>query len=558
MSEESSSRGSVEIKKFLRREFLKTAGVGIGTTALLGSTATAQQGSDVADGPFGRTYEATTVDPSAINTVTKGGASPDGDEGEGEEGNRTVPKKAPEASGNTGGGGGKAQTSAPEGNLVEDDFEGLSALDVRGVVPSDAQIAAGPNDLVEAINSQVAFFDKDGTRRFQASLDAFFANASPLISDDDPGSGFFQSYIIFDPRARYDPDSERFIVACVDFSLVTGLGAFLVAVSSSSDPSDPWYLYRIPPIAQQDDPPTPGLVDYPELGYDSEAIYLTQNFFSGGFAGATMVALKKSDATAGSTADANHFTDLRDPDGSLAFTVQPADGGGYFANSKFFQGQTLTLWSIENPLSEDAKLTNDAVRVEPYTNPPEGASQPDTEEKIDMGDDRVLRVNYDGSSVWASHTIDDGRARWYEIDPTGRSPSVEQSGAFRENGEKTFFPAIASNGDDAVFVYNTASPRGDGNGYVDIGVASVSDGRVDQYETVKDGENDYDYVDPGEGDAGTQTLRWGDYNGAVPDPSGDGFWVVSQYANQVNLDLPEYIEDNFYGTRIAKVTVPSE
>lgn len=50
-------------------------------------------------------------------------------------------------------------------------------------------------------------------------------------------------------------------------------------------------------------------------------------------------------------------------------------------------------------------------------------------------------------------------------------------------------------------------------------------------------------------------MRWGDYNGAVPDPSGDGFWAVSQYAKQVDLGLAEYIEDNFFGTRIAKVTV---
>ena len=111
-------------------------------------------------------------------------------------------------------------------------------------------------------------------------------------------------------------------------------------------------------------------------------------------------------------------------------------------------------------------------------------------------------------------------------------------------------------GGDAVFVYNTSSPRGDGEGYVDIGVAAVGDGQVERFEEVKAGENDYDYVDPDEDDEGTQTLRWGDYNGAVPDPSGDGFWVVSQYAKQVDLSGEfdeEFFEDNFYGTRIAKV-----
>lgn len=532
-------------KHVLRRELLKAAGVGVSATVVGAGTASA---SGHYDGPTRRSYEAATVDPADIDTFDGGGDSPDGDEGEGEEVDRTIPKQAPETSGDAGSGAGPVQESAPEGGLVETDFDGLSALDVRGVVPSDAQIAAGPDDLVEAINSQVAFFTKSGEQTFQASLDAFFAPATPFIDEEAPGEGFFQSYIIFDPRARYDPDSGRFIVACVDFSLETALGAMLVAVSSTSDPSDPWSLYRIPPLAQQGGDPTRGLVDYPELGYDDEAIYLTQNFFPGSFAQATMVALDKADATSGETVDATHFTDLRNPDGSLAFTIQPADGGGYFANSTYFQGQTLTLWSIDDPLGEPT-LTNTAVPVDPYSNPPEGADQPDTEEKIDMGDDRILRVSYDGSSVWASHTVNDGRARWYELTEEG---SVVQSGSFHEGGEKTFLPAITSDGESAVFVYNRVTPSGDGTGYVDLGVAAVADGRVTRHETVKGGENDYDYVDPDEDDAGTQTLRWGDYNGAVPDPSG-GFWVVGQYAKQVDLGVPEHIEDNFYGTRITRI-----
>ncbi|MFB6138803.1 MAG: hypothetical protein ABEJ26_00015 [Halosimplex sp.] len=537
-----------------RRALLRAAGVGVGGAALSGTFGSVAADSDHYQGPVARTYEAATIDPSDINQFGGGGNAAD-DEGEGEAIDKVVPRKAPDAKGDRGGGG-KVQREAPEETLVETDFEGMNALDVRGVVPSDAQIAAGPADLVQAINSQVGFFGRDGDQSFQASLDAFFAPVSPLIDEGSPGSGFFESYIIFDPRARYDPDSGRFLLACVDYSLETGLGAILLAVSSSSNPMDPWSLYRVPPVAQQGETPVPGLVDYPQLGYDDEAVYLTQNFFPGAFSQATMVALDKSAATAGEAADANHFTGLRNPDGSLAFTVQPADGGGYFVNSTYFQGQTLTLWSTTDPLSSDPTLTNEAVGVEPYTNPPEGANQPDTEEKIDMGDDRILRVSYDGDSVWASHTIDDGRARWYELAPNGDDPAaVRRSGAFRERGEKTFYPAIAADGDDAVFVYNRSSPKDNGDGFVDIGVAAVGDGEVSAFETVKGGDSDYDYVDGGEGDDGTQTLRWGDYNGIETDPAGDGFWVVSQYGMGVDLGGDEQLEDDFYGARIAKVSV---
>lgn len=97
-----------------------------------------------------------------------------------------------------------------------------------------------------------------------------------------------------------------------------------------------------------------------------------------------------------------------------------------------------------------------------------------------------------------------------------------------------------------MFVYNTSSPRGDGGGFVDAGVAAIGDGRVDAFETVVEGENGYDYV----GGNGTATLRWGDYNGAVPDPDG-GFWIVGEYAK----DVSGRPADPFYGTYIAKVTV---
>jgi hypothetical protein len=565
----------------LRRRFLQSVGAGVAVASV--GTGSAASESPTFDGPFEHSYEAATFDPTTFDPVTSVFGEPD--EGEGEEQSKETPKRAPEAEGTPGGGGGPVQQEASEGGLVETDFDALSALDVRGVVPSDAQVAAGPGALFEAINSRVAAYDKQGNKltirrssgddiEFEVTLDDWFQNVSPFIYEegdperegDDDTSEFFEDYIVFDPRARFDPDmgeNGRFLLACVDFALGgerAGRGAMLLSVSSSSDPTDPWYNYRIPPIPQQNG--TRGLVDYPQLGYDGDAVYLTQNFFPGAFSQATMAALDKSDVVSGSTADATHFTDLRNPDGSLAFTVQPVakdDGSstGYFVNSKFFQGQTLTVWELTDPVGSP-NLVNEAVRVEPYTNPPL-ANQPDTEEKIRMNDDRTRRVSWDGSHLWTGHTVNDGRARWYELDPDG--PSVVSSGDWKRDGRATSFPTVESDANgEGVFVYNTSSGKGDGDdpGYANIEVAATAGNGVTAYETVKSGENDYDYVDPDEDDDGTQALRWGDYNGVSADPDEDGsFWVVSQYAKQVDLDPPldeEFFEDNFYGTRIAKVS----
>jgi len=558
------------------------AGIGVATAGVLGvGSAGASSGSVPYDGPFPRSYEAAVVDPTSVPLVSSDPGTPK--EGEGEAGIREIPKKAPQANDQTAKTGGEVQKAVPAGDLVGTDFDGLSALDVRGVVPSDNQIAAGESALFQAINSRVAVFDKQGTKatvdhatagtiEFEFTLDDWFQNVSPFIYEEgqpeSPGDGypseFFEDYIIFDPRARYDAEAGRYLLCCVDFALSgdrAGEGGWLLSVSSTSDPTDPWYNYRIPPRPQQED--VLGLVDFPEIGFDAEAVYLTQNFFPGPFTQATMAALDKDALYAGETASANHFTHLRNPDGSFAFTVQPAavetgSDVGHFVNTRFFQGQSLTVWTIEDPLGTDPTLSNDAVRVRPYHNAP-AAQQPNTEEQIDTIDTRAMRVSFDGQHLWTAHTVGDGRVRWYEVDPTG--PSVVQSGNFRRNGRPSFIPAIEANGESAAFVFNTTNPRNDGNGYVDVEVASVTgtSGTVDAYAVVKAGENDYDYVDgeAGEPDTGPQVMRWGDYNGISVDPTDGSYWVVGQYAKLVELSGDrdkEYFEDNYYGTRIANVS----
>lgn len=550
-----------------RRDLLKLGALGVVPTSAL-SRLGEVRASDGApfDGPFARSYEAESISPSTVEFVTTGDDAfrPGGDEGEGEEGVREVPRKAPEGDDTASGDNGPVQKSAAEGDLVESDFDGLGSADVRGVVPSDNQVAVGTDHVVQAINSRWAIFDKEGNQTFEVTLDDWWANVSPFIyeSDGDDRTRFFEDYIIFDPRARYDRESGRFVLLCVDFDLRTGEGAFLLSVSESDDPTGTWYNYRIPPIPQQRG--KRGLVDYPQLGFDGEAIYLTQNFFFGGFTQATMVALDKDAAYAGATADANHFTDLRNTDGSLAFTVQPAEitgqTPGHFVNSRFFQGQSLTVWTLEDPLGSPT-LTNDAVRVRPYSNAP-AAEQPDTEETVDTLDTRIMRVAFDGEDLWAAHTVNDGRTRWYEIDPSGDA-SLVQSGSFKRNGRPTFLPAIEADADgNAVFAYNTSTPRDDGGGFVNAEVAARSAdtpaGEVEAFEVVQRGVDDYDYANGAEGDddTGPQVMRWGDYNGVTIDPVDGSYWVTAQYTPTPaeDDDPEEFLIDDDYATRIGNVS----
>lgn len=568
----------------LRRDLLKAMGGALGASAV-GSTAAVAAEASIADGPTVETYAAHPLD---LSDLTEPSPPDDPDIG-GQGGSSEVEeieRHTPAGSGKQQGPSGDTRTASSGQTLdVTNDYDGFGTRDVvRGVdlddsgevepgeifftVPSDAQLGTGETEHVVSINSEVGIYDKtSGERLHHFRLEDWFGNVLSLADGDEPPAQF-ENIQVFDPRVRYDARTGRFLLACVEFNLpdeVDGepvedpndlTGAFLLSISDSSDPTGTWTNYRIPPLSNG------GLVDFPQLGYGPGVVTLTQNFFAlpdFAFEGATMVTLDKDDLLTGDDVTALHFTDLRNLDGSLAFTVQPAridDGADafYLANTRYFSGQTVTVWTVENPTDPDTVgVTNDGIRVRPYHNAP-SAKQPETEDKIDTGDTRFVdAIAHDPETghLWAAHTVNDGSARWYEIDPA--DGSLVQAGQFTRNDLPTFYPTIEANGESAVFVYNTSGPKNSettGKNYASIEVAGRTsdfpEGALEDFAVVKNGETEYDYVNPGEGDPGSQTMRWGDYNGISVDPDDGSYWVISQYAND-----PDTVQT--YRTRIANV-----
>lgn len=592
--------------KLGRRAFLKVAGVGVATSAVNVGSAAAQSGS-VADGPVPvGPFTAEPVDPANLPTPT----IPEDPDiiGEGSSEAEEVPRERPDSDRTASGPTSEPQAGTTGDRLsVQKEFDGFTTRDVvRGVdfddngtveddeiffgVPSDNQIATGESHHVTVINSEIGFIKKgtpaNGADRKGGNppnddylthfrLEDFFEPVLSLDPDDegDPTAHQFENIIVFDPRARYDPAAGRFYVACVEFNLPDEkdgtevsdpsdfTGAFLLAVSNGEDPIDPWTVYRIPPRDNA------GLVDYPTLGYDGVAVYLAQNFFAVpgfDFEGATLTVLDRSDLLAGSDVGGWEFSKLRNPDGSLAFTLQPAamageTGSYHLANSRFLEGRTLTVWDVDVPGDfAAAGIDNGAVRVGPYANAP-AAEQPDTNKKIDTLDTRLMNLAWDGNHLWTAHTTAEGFVRWYELDPSG--PSLVQAGTYQRENRSTFLPTVGANGDSTVLVHNVGAETT----YTGVEVAGrtqeTESGKLEDHEVVQSGEVAYNYDDT-EGDFGPggeeNVLRWGDYNGVAVDPGGNGYWVIGQYAKDPTPDAEGPTESELYGTRIANVTFDSE
>lgn len=567
-----------------RRSLLRSVGVGVvGTSVLASNTATAAE-----DGPYD---ERVTIGPFPARTVDVGTLTESdppisdelqgGQEGSAEE--VEIATRTPNEDGSNQSGENSGVLSGDSDVLsIEKDFDGLNTLDVQrerfgtvsGVVPGDPVVAASNEHIVTCVNSDIAFVSKenapDGGTRVRDTdgvgdeeylsvyrTEDWFGN----VLEQDMGisnPNLFENILIGDPRVRYDKEAKRFITTWLAVSIEDpetfdiGTGAYLLSVSATSQPNGEWHNYLIPPKKNV------GVPDYPTLGYDADGIYLSQNFFAQNedldffFDGATFDIVDKSAVLDGDDLTVYEFTKVTEPDGGAALTLQPADAPGesaaYAVSSRFFQGQQLTVWVVTEGDDSSPDLNNSAVRVPPYTNPVDGAPQPDTEDQIDMPDNRILDTTYDPSdaTLWATHTVNDRSVRWYELDPTG--PDLLQTQTFKRRGLKTYLPAIGTNGDSTLLVYNTSS----GDNYVSVEVAGrrseVESGDLEDYATVQEGEQTYDYIN--EGDQTAQTLRWGDYYAVSVDPNDDSYWVVGQYGNQVT-DRPS--ETEIYGTRIANV-----
>lgn len=568
-----------------RRDVLRTVGVGVGAATLGTGIPAAGAQTGCANGPFEASYEPGTINTGRIRADLARGEDPGpidaaspGQTDDDDRGRQPPAQNAQES------------TVDSDGPLtITTEYDGVNSLETRGGVPSDSQVAAGNGKILHALNRNIAIYNKDAGRREQLfTLERLW---DPVIPEPDGGFAFGIPFV-FDPRARYDENDDRFIICATQFQPgLSGDGShidredveeavqegdpeqftsvsrpprgwFLVAVSATSNPNGDWYVYRIPP---EDDGGVDniGLVDYPTLGFDSDAIYLTQNFFGAEF-DVTMVTLDKEAMYAGETVTAYHFDGMSDPDADgSTFTVQPAqqpfsggsDGTFYLVNSDFpipFPGPTgtLTLWELTDPL-DNPSLECFTLDVDSYVYPLP-ARQPEPSSLIDTLGTRVMNADFNDGSLWTAHSTaipgEDGRSvaaiRWYEIDVASRS--IAQSGTFGTPELSTFMPTIGSDGDTTVIAHNVSGP--DTFPRMDVAgrTADHTEGELEDAIVVEEGKSKYDAL-PG------PVERWGDYNGVSVDPSSGRFWTVSQYSPDIDIPVEDEERDPYF-TRIAEVT----
>jgi hypothetical protein len=414
-------------------------------------------------------------------------------------------------------------------------FDGLGATAWQ---PPDCTCAVGPNHVLLAVNTDLAGYSKTGHQIFR------WANMTTLFGKVLPSGAK-----LFDPRVAYDHYQNRWIVVAAARRDSPAGSWLLIGVSQSPDPGAGYWIWALDD-SLNGGTPTNTWGDYPMLGFDTQAIYVTFNMFQvgGGYQYAKIRILNKAEMYSGGVGP-NHvvrwydFWNLKDGAGNIAFTVQPCvhfrgTGGNppaYFVNTKFGAGSTLTLWQLDNPLAlwsgGAPTLSRTDITCRSYDLPP-NAQQSGSTNPIATNDNRLLSAMFQFAGgvqrVWTCHTVKytwpgESVARsimqWYEVDAIGRS--IVQQNGFGASGTYYFFPAIQTDiNRNAYLVFGRSSPsefaalRATGRKVGDPA------GSLQGSAILKSGASTY----PGG--------RWGDYFTACRDGGNANVaWVFGEYAD---------------------------
>lgn len=407
--------------------------------------------------------------------------------------------------------------------------------------PSDDSLAAGPNEIVQIVNSRLAIFTKKG-KRYSKTGKALFG---PVITNTlfAGFGGPCEKLVSGDAVVRYDQLARRWLFVLPIFrkppDQPNAPYAMCYAVSTGPDPLGAYYRFQF------DRPLFP---DYPRPAIWSDGYYLPtstgdtviQKHVCAADRNKMLQGLPTSEQC--EVIDGVNFLNCADIDGRrLPPSGMPelvmATGGtqlhGIFEDDGIYVYRFAVNWDdpAKTRLSGPEK-----IRVAPYHYLCNGqlshcVPQPGTDVRLDsQGDKLMQRLVYRNfgsyQAIAAVHSIDTkaggGGVRWYEFRLDRQEvPHLDQQGTYAPDGNYRWLGSIAMD------------RKGDlGMGY-SFGGASTFVGQRFTARLADDpkGEMTFRETVLAEGQAAqTTTLRWEDYTTVALDPSDDcTFWYVGDY-----------------------------
>lgn len=501
-------------------------------------------------------------------------------------------------------GAGRPATSSAKSKSQPEVMAGFDGLNLRQqrlanggnqftVEPPDQALCAGNGYVLESVNDVLRVFDAVGNPLTGViDLNTFYQYKPAL----NRATGAYGPSIT-DPVCLFDQDTQRWfhVVLTLDrkgtTSALSGTNHLDIAVSSTASPLDPWTIYRLP-VQNNGTNGTPDhqcaggfcLGDYPHIGADGNAIYLTTNefaLFGSGFYGAQIYTLSKRALVNASTTVPAVLINTGDPSIPYpGFTVWPAQalsssaaGGNktefllsslaVFSNDG--TSNQILLWTIDNSASIDASVPNLKLSIKPITTSPYSVPPLATQKAgstplrdcianlyndgcnkllgvpatanpispIDSSDSRMQQVFFANGKLWGAlgtgvtisgDPVTRAGIAYFVINPN--SGKLENEGTVALAGNNVIYPSIAvTNSGRGVLGFSLV-----GDDYFpSAGYASLdAEAGAGPIKVAQEG------LGPQDGFSGYRPFsgrpRWGDYGAAATD--GTSIWIANEYTAQ--------------------------
>ncbi len=466
-----------------------------------------------------------------------------------------------------------AQTLAQTTGTIGQNFTGSSYETHSSYLPPDSNGAIGPRHFMEFINGTVAVYNRTNGLSVQRKSNLkFWSDAGLILSTDSSVS---------DPRVIYDPTAQRWFASQVDFSTSAAdptveANDFLLAVSTTSDPTGPWHGFMF-----QADPDTGTFADFPTLGLDGDAVYLSGDMFSGSDnpVGSGLVSIPKADLLASTPTIINRtwlgVLDRADHGEILqpAICFDGSSSGNVLAvgdiGSDSDPHSNIVSFAVMNAASNNASLTAaTSLDVAPYVVPFNSdmgfpllnAVQPDGTATLQVNDARFSANVYAVAGVlYAIHNTElNGRIaiRWYRISATNHT--LLESGTIADPDLDLFFPAIAANTNGTVVVaYNGSGISTYISCFAKVGETVDGVTTFGNPILLKSGVVNYHDINELIAqllDEPVVDSRWGDYSAISVDPSDPNrFWMIQMFPSDTGSS-----DEGIWSTQITELlTAPA-
>lgn len=453
-------------------------------------------------------------------------------------------------------------------------FLGSSYETNSQALPPDANGAIGPQHFVELINGSFAVYDKiTGENILRLSDVDFWGGAGITITSDQA---------ITDPRMIYDPISQRWFASMVDFDAnatdpTTEANDFLLAFSDTSDPTGSWTGFKI-----RADPTHGDFADFPTLGVDSNAVYMSGNMFKGmnNNIGPNLVSFPKTELLNSNITTRTYFGVLNPT--NYGWVLQPAicfDAStngtilsmGDIGSDDNFHSNMFTFHVLGAGTSHATLSTPVQITVSPYDTPFDPnqsvpgftAFQPDDTQTLQANDPRLAAKVYNvGGVLYGAHNTEFNNRiaiQWYRVDAA--SGTLLEQGMLSDTDLDLFFPSIAANSDGTVVIgCNGSSVDTFISGFVYVGQTANGVTTFGDRTLLQSGSVSYHDLNEilSELLGDTADSRWGDYSATSIDPTDPTqIWTIQIIPTDVDNSDSTGFGQGIWSTWITQLQVAS-